>query len=139
MKANYAPKGGEIILCWRDGCFQAEGSGVPKARIEWADIEAIFLEVDDKWAAKDPWSNHAQTRKDGRYLPHWAAIKLGLQERLVAKYVDDWLAGGFLASQVYDTKSKARGLRVVRWIRPSSDVPSPPPNDPDSDDDTTYF
>ena len=119
MKANFAPKGGEITLRWIEGAFQAEGARrEPKPSMQWQDIQTIFAEIERAWQAKEPWSNKPQTKKDGRYLPLWAEVRLGLQRRMVAKFIDDWLAGGFLASQIYDQRNKATGLRVIQWMRP---------------------
>jgi len=120
MKANYAPKGGEITFRWQEGAFLAEDGTQPARarRIEWDQIDAIFREIARAWDADEPWSSVPQTRKHGRYLPLWAQIHLGLPERLVAQQVENWLAGGFLRSEVYDKRTKAIGLRVIRRLQP---------------------
>lgn len=118
MKANYAPKGGEIVVKWSDGAFMPAQKDAAGNQIAWEHIRAIFCEIDRAWHAEDAWSNAPQTKREGRYLPLWAAVHLGLQERLVASYLDRWLAGGYLKSEIIDTRSKRRGLAVAKWLQP---------------------
>jgi len=118
MKANYAPKGGELTLQWLNGSFARADRAARGETMPWPDINAIFHEINRAWNADEPWSNAPQTKKDGRYLPLWASIRLGLPERTVAKYVNDWLAAGFLKAAITDARTKARGLRVMRFPQP---------------------
>ena len=118
MKANYAPKGGEIVVKWTEGAFLPVEKDPVGNQLEWSHIKALFSEIDRAWKADEAWSNAPQTRREGRYLPLWATIHLGLQERLVVHYLDRWLAGGYLKSEIIDTRTKRRGLSVVRWMQP---------------------
>jgi len=118
MKANYAPANAELSLEWRDGCFMPKTSAARLPAIQWNDIQVIFAEIVRGWHAGEPWSNSPQTKRIGRYLPLWAQVHLGIQERVVAKFIDEWLAGGYLKSAVFDAHRKVFGLKVVRHLQP---------------------
>lgn len=119
MKANYAPKGAELIMRWHEGAFVV---GERTRVIELSDefVQAIFTEIERRWVEKDPSSNAPQTRRQGRYIPLWAAVTLGVSEKFVAKKVDEWVAKGLLKSELVDAKSKTWGLRVVDRPQPQA-------------------
>jgi RecA-family ATPase len=120
MKANYAPREATIQLRYQDGVFvEMDGAG-GRATLEWPDIQAVFTEIQRAWDAGRPWSLAPQTKKDGRFLPLWAEMHLGVSARAVARLAESWLAGGYLASETRDAKAKVKGLRVVRWLDPTS-------------------
>jgi RecA-family ATPase len=115
MKANYAPRQAEITLRYVDGVLvERDAAAGGKPTLEWPDIEKIFTEIGNAWHAGKPWSLAAQTKRDGRYLPLWAEMNLGVSSKVVARHCEQWLAGGYLAVEVLDAKAKVKGLRVVR-------------------------
>lgn len=119
MKANYAPREAEITLKYDGGIFALrDPSAAFSSSIEWPQIDEIFDEIARGWDAGKPWSNAPQTKQEGRFLPLWAEIKLGLRARVVARHVQQWLAAGHLAVEVHDAKRKTKGLRVVRRLHP---------------------
>lgn len=121
MKANYSSKEGELSLVWQDGCFVPNVQSPPQQpQVSWPEIDIIFNEIDRAWQANEPWSNAPQTRRDGRYLPAWAEMQLGLQASVVAKYIDGWLVTGHLKVAFLDHRTKQKGLRVVRRIVPEA-------------------
>ncbi len=50
MKANYGPRGGDLRLIWRDGCFSTDDGFDAAERDEWA--EEIFLDCLDARTAQ---------------------------------------------------------------------------------------
>jgi hypothetical protein len=118
MKANYAPANAEMRLEWQSGCFMPKSGAARLPAIQWNDIQVIFAEIVRGWHAGEPWSNSPQTKRIGRYLPLWAQVHLGIQERIVAKFIDEWLAGGYLKSAVFDAHRKVFGLKVIRHLQP---------------------
>jgi hypothetical protein len=118
MKANYAPKGAELVMRWQDGAFQTTEKRAPSTGLTDEFVQAIFTEIERRWNDGDPSSNSPQTKKQGRYVPLWAAVMLGVQEKYVAKKVDEWLAQGLLQSACVDAKNKTWGLKVVRRPQP---------------------
>lgn len=123
MKANYAPKGGEITVTWQDGAFGTGEPMRPRPDIDWPDIEAIFAEIDRAWKAGDPWSSEPQSKRQSRYIATWASIKLGLNEKKVGRAVQGWCIEKYLMMQTFNAHKNARGLRVLRRLRPEWDVP----------------
>jgi RecA-family ATPase len=118
MKANYAPREADITLGWRDGMFDVDGADKARTALDWPDIEKLFIEIDAAWRAVKPWSMAPQTKKDGRFLPLWAEVNLGLSARAVQRQVEQWLVGGFLSVEVADERAKLKGLKVKKWLRP---------------------
>ena len=118
MKANYAPTKGEILLEWRHGCFALSNIQDPQVGVTWADIRAIFAEIERAWNGREPWSTEPQTKKWGRYLPLWIQVTFGYNEKEILKLLHSWLAGGFLKMDELDAHSKMRGLRVMKHLQP---------------------
>lgn len=119
MKANYAPKKGEITVEWKNGAFLPVGPGTRPATPKWQEISteiitAIFDEIDRAWHAREAWSNAPQTEVHGRYLPLWIEVRLGLSKKQAGQCLNQWLAAGFLKSVEINAKTKERGLCVVR-------------------------
>lgn len=117
-KANYAATGADLQLVWDDGCFGLAKATAPQTSMEWPDIDRTFDEIDRAWRDKAPWSVEPQTRKFGRYLPTWMQINFGIPEQAAGRLLGQWQASGFLRTDVYDARSKRRGLKVVRRIIP---------------------
>jgi AAA domain/Bifunctional DNA primase/polymerase, N-terminal len=122
MKANYAPKGGEIAFRWDRGAFGVDGHKAgppPRERLEWTQIDAIFTEIERAWDVGEAWSNAPQSEKYGRYLPLWVQVHHGVTKKGAGRYINEWLAGGFLKAEAIDKRAKAMGLRVVQRLRPA--------------------
>lgn len=118
-KANYSKRGEGIKLRWDHGAFIVDGhEDAAKDGLTWDNIDTIFDEIQAAWDRGDPWSNAPQTRKDGRYLPSFLTLHFGLTNREAAAYVEKWLVGGYLATDVYNARNKKNGLRVRRKIQP---------------------
>lgn len=120
MKANYAPREAEVHLRYDGGIFGLRDPGAAaSATLEWPQIDRIFDEIAAAWDAGKPWSNAPQTKQEGRYLPLWAEITLGIKGRIVLRHVQQWLAAGHLAVEVLDPKKKTKGLRVIKRLHPA--------------------
>jgi len=117
-KANYSKRGEGLTIKWEDGAFVTLEATQAQTGMDWPAIHATFAEIDAAWKRGDPWSNAPQTRKDGRYLPTWMAMTHGISNREAASLVERWTAGGYLKSEIYDNRTKARGLRVLKVIQP---------------------
>lgn len=117
-KANYSKRGEGLTIKWEEGAFIPIDSAQPKTGLDWPAIHAVFAEVDAAWRRHDPWSSAPQTRKDGRYLPTWMAMTYGISAREAASIVEKWTTGGYLKTEIYDNKTKGKGLRVLKVIQP---------------------
>lgn len=119
MKANYAPTSADIKFRYDNGAFALAGAEVrDRPAIDWDTINAVFDEIDRAWKAKDPWSLAPQTRREGRYLPLWAATMFGVNEKMFLRACEKWMAQKFLASRVFDAHTKKTGLCVLRRLQP---------------------
>jgi hypothetical protein len=118
-KANYASRDAEIRLVWRQGCLVVPSmDDAPSTLPEWDVIGQVFQALDEAWKAKKPWSIVPQSRAQGRYLPPFAKEHFGIPERRILKLIEEWQMNGYLTTDIADTHSKARGLKVLKWLRP---------------------
>lgn len=76
----------------------------------------------DAWVAGKPLSTATQTRKDGRYAPRVLARAVGCREELVSEYLADWFENGCLEVDVANSRTKARGIKVVDPIYRGKDA-----------------
>lgn len=79
-------------------------------------ISQAFGIIADAWAAGNPLSPTPQTRSKGRYAASVLASRIGAPESVVASFVTSWLETECLIMEVYDSHTKARGLRVINPI-----------------------
>lgn len=118
-KANYSKRGEGLTIKWQAGAFVTEGAPETKPTGLPPDAQAeIFASIDAKWKAGTPWSMAPQTKQDGRYLPLWIHLMFGLSEREAAVTVNKWLAAGLIRTDVFDARTKARGIRTAKGIQP---------------------
>ena len=118
-KANYSKRGEGLTIKWQAGAFVAEGTPEAKPTGLPPDAQAeVFASIDAKWKAGTPWSMAPQTKQDGRYLPLWIHLMFGLSEREAAATVNKWLAAGLIRTDVFDARTKARGIRLGRATQP---------------------
>ncbi len=77
-------------------------------------IHAAFGLLADAWADGRPFSHRPETRKDGRFAPKIFASRLGGETDAWALLLASWLENDCLAFEVFDKRSKVRGLRVLQ-------------------------
>jgi hypothetical protein len=73
---------------------------------------AILREIDERWREGNPLSGSAQSP---RYVVPLMVQQHGFSAKAARRLLGDWIVNGLVATEVYDTDSKARGLRVLRW------------------------
>lgn len=74
-----------------------------------------FLEITRRdWEAGNPWSNSAQTKKNGRYLPEWISRRFEISIKAAEGYVSELLFNGFMTIEMYDKKTRKNGLKVLK-------------------------
>ena len=71
----------------------------------------IFEEIERRWAEGSPFS--ASGNSERRILPY--LIQQGLKKSVARRVLDAWLANQMLRSETFNSKTKAKGLRVVKW------------------------
>lgn len=71
----------------------------------------IFEEIERRWGEGEPFSSRPNS--DRHILP-WLE-KQGLKKRIARGILSDWLTNQMLRSETYSAKTKAKGLKVVKW------------------------
>lgn len=102
---------------WASDARVSSGSGSGVGAVPWPTIAAMFDTLDAAWREGKPWSPNPQSRRFGRYFPEFASKEWNVKTSAVEQLLADWLMGGYLALEEFTTRSKSKGLRVVR--RPS--------------------
>lgn len=73
----------------------------------------ILQSIDKAWRDGSPYSDAPQS--GSRFVVNAIIREFQMTRQRGRLLIRDWLTNGILQSQVYDTKTKSRGLRVVRW------------------------
>ena len=72
----------------------------------------ILALIDQRWREGNPFNASVQSP---RYVVPAIVQTFGLSVRNARRLVRDWIASGMVATQMYNSDSKARGLKVLRW------------------------
>ena len=78
--------------------------------------KAIQQAVHQAWVNKRPLSMHKQAMRDGRYAIRNVSEALALRAKVVEIVLEKWLANEVIIVDVADNHTKAKGLKVVKWI-----------------------
>jgi 5S rRNA maturation endonuclease (ribonuclease M5) len=89
-----------------------EGEGLPPREV----CEQILNDIAEAWDSGRPWSNTAQTRREGRYAPRNISLKFNIPPKTAAYLIELWLLNGILAIELCDRKAKVRGLKRIGTI-----------------------
>ncbi len=76
-----------------------------------AAIEILKL-IDQRWRDANPFSASVQSP---RYVVPVMVQSFGCTAKEARRLLRDWIANGMVASEIYNSDSKARGLKVLRW------------------------
>lgn len=76
-------------------------------------IVRAFGMMADAWTVGKPLSSKVQTRRDGRYAPMIFRAKIGGDASAWDALLMAWLDTGAVAYEVFDSKTKTLGLKVV--------------------------
>ena len=64
------------------------------------------------WAEGKPWSNHPNTRRDGRYAP-MLMTRWDVTEDAASSLIASWILNGVVEIDFCDRHNKVKGIRVV--------------------------
>lgn len=111
---------GEMSLVPRllDPTAAKEASNDDREAMSQDQIDAIFMKINEGWQGEkpNPWSNHFQAKKSGRYLPKWCAFALNIPSKVAEDHISAWLMNGYLVVEEYDAKNHKSGLKVARRL-----------------------
>jgi len=74
-------------------------------------VEILTL-IDQHWRDATPFSASVQSP---RYIIPTMVQSFGLSAKSARRLLRDWLSNGMVTSEIYNSDSKARGLKVLRW------------------------
>jgi hypothetical protein len=80
------------------------------AQVEMSVAMAILRDIDSRWRSGSPFA-----QKGARSLRNFITSNYGLSGAQAKRLVADWINNGMVASEIFDAKSKAAGLRVLKW------------------------
>ena len=72
----------------------------------------ILKDIDQRWRDGKPLSGSPQSP---RYAVPIMVQSHGLGARTARRLLADWLVNGMVVAELFDSDSKAKGLKVVRW------------------------
>ena len=79
---------------------------------EQARIRLVLEEIQKAWDAKRPWSPYPQAKRTGTYVISNMA-RWNIQEEHAEKLLNTWMTNRILSYEIFDPKTKQKGLRVV--------------------------
>jgi hypothetical protein len=83
----------------------------PRPDITPDKTRTIFEEVERRWGDGEPFS--ASGNSDRFILPY--LVGQGLKKKVARSVLASWMSNQMLRSEIFNSNSKAKGLRVVKW------------------------
>lgn len=80
-------------------------------KLDNAQTRAIFEEINRRWNTSEPFSIAANTT---RSLQAYLHTDYGMPKRAAKSYIEAWSTQGFIESTVHDTKTKTKGIKVIK-------------------------
>jgi hypothetical protein len=77
---------------------------------------AVQRTINEAWMRGKPLSPYPQTGREGRYAVKNIMQEHSLPKAVVEMMLETWQASDVLSLQTMDGHSKAKGLRVLKWI-----------------------
>lgn len=77
---------------------------------------AMLKAIDEAWKAKNPLSTAPQHKHAGRYATRYLARQFDLKQSAVEKLLDYWHDNAVVVTEICDTHTKKRGLKVLVWV-----------------------
>jgi len=78
--------------------------------------KAVLRDLQRAWDEGRPWSSNKQTREDGRYAPWLMKDRFGIEPALAENMIRRWLSNDVISSELRDSKTKMKGLRVMNGL-----------------------
>jgi hypothetical protein len=113
MALSVAPDGPSSLVVERISSAPAPRNGASN----WPDKETcrrVLSALNEAWIAGNPWSETRQSR--GRYMPKLIAQKFEIAPRTAEQMMEAWLMNEVIKTEIRDTHSKQKGLKVIGKI-----------------------
>lgn len=93
-----------------------ERAAKAQAEIDKPRAVQLLKAIDEAWGSGRALSSKTQTKTEGRYAPMVLSKRFGVDPKAVEDLLHEWLINGIVGVEVYDRKTKARGLCVLEWL-----------------------
>jgi hypothetical protein len=84
----------------------------PQAIVTPSAATEILKDIDARWHEGNPLSAFPQSP---RYVVPLMVQRHGMSPKSARRLLLDWISNGMVATEVYDTDAKSKGLKVLRW------------------------
>ena len=80
-------------------------------KLDRGQTRAVFEEINRRWHTSEPFSMAANTT---RSLQAYLHSDYGMPKRAAKSYIEAWSTQGFIESTVHDSKTKTKGIKVIK-------------------------
>ena len=80
-------------------------------KLDRGQTRAVFEEINRRWNTSEPFSMAANTT---RSLQAYLHSDYGMPKRAAKSYIEAWSTQGFIESTVHDSKTKTKGIKVIK-------------------------
>lgn len=94
-----------------DRTMEVDGILEASAKLDKQQTQAIFTEINRRWGTDEPFAMATNTQ---RSLQAWLVTEYGMPKRAARGYIMAWADQKFIENTVHDSKSKTKGIRVIR-------------------------
>ena len=94
-----------------DRTMEVQGILDASTKLDRNQTQAVFQEINRRWNTSEPFSIAANTT---RSLQAYLASDYGMPKRAAKSYIEAWCTQGFIESTVHCTKTKAKGIKVIK-------------------------
>jgi len=94
-----------------DRTMEVDGILEASAKLDRVQTQAIFTEINRRWGTDEPFAMATNTT---RSLQAWLVNEYGMPKRAARGYIVAWSEQGFIENTVHDSKTKTKGIRVIR-------------------------
>ncbi len=110
---------------WVAGLEEVQSTLIPLKRekpvadtqsLEKEKIERAFNLIETAWIGGQPLSSSPNTRDAGRYAPSVISKAIDVKEGMVRNYLTNWIENGLIVTDITNSNTKMKGLRVMRRI-----------------------
>lgn len=87
--------------------------------VQWPSREItrdIQRSIQQAWDRGKPWSPYPQTTREGRFAIRNISQDHSLKPAVAQMVLEAWLKNDVVSLETFDTHSKSKGLKVMKWI-----------------------
>ena len=94
-----------------DKTMEVEAILDASTKLDHGQTAAIFEEIARRWHSAEPFSMAVNTQRSLQTFLH---IDYGMPKRSAKSYINAWQSQGFIESAIHDSKTKSKGVKVLK-------------------------